>query len=61
VTNPQASIVVASDSVIAWNGDFAAPHIAQGDTGQIESVRRGQRTLNHPRLWQHATFCEELI
>jgi hypothetical protein len=41
VTNPQTSIVVTSSSVTAWNGDFAAPRIAQEILKEIQSARQG--------------------
>lgn len=41
VTNPQTSIVVASGSVTAWNGDVAAPRIAHEILREIQAVRQG--------------------
>jgi hypothetical protein len=40
VTNPQTSIVVASGSVTAWNGDFAAPRIAREILKEIAASRQ---------------------
>lgn len=39
VTNPQTSVVVASGRVTAWNGDFAAPVIAQETLKQIQTAQ----------------------
>ena len=37
--NPQTSVIVASGSVIAWNGDFAAPRIAKDFLKQMQAAR----------------------
>jgi mono/diheme cytochrome c family protein len=45
VTNPQTSIVVASGSVTAWNGDAAAPLIAQEILREIQAARQGSTDI----------------
>jgi mono/diheme cytochrome c family protein len=45
VTNPQTSMVVASGSVTAWNGDVAAPRIAQEILKEIQAARQGSTDI----------------